>query len=199
MENHEKIYEKTKNNSIGPDKKAPAKRTKKSIATTISISLLIMTLAASGLAHYLGVSTKKTTIDNQPTIEIEYKNEYNGYKTREITTFARLRAIDFLKEHGITEYVTIEDRRDYKYSAEDYKKISELDESYLSALYTLTTPETFNEFLKALGYTNLDDFLISNNYLDSKGKASTRTWRIFDLEKISTIMKNMTEEKRQTK
>ena len=79
------------------------------------------------------------------------------------------------------------------------KKIEELDETYLYASYIATTKETFMNILTSLGYENLEDFLIKNEYVDENGKGSIYVWCIKNMEEMSLIMKQATEAKGLTK
>lgn len=200
-QDYQKIYESAKENSIGPEKKAPASRKKQKLYINITIGVLVAGLATAGIVSIFAPKNDEKTITPEQTITetVEYESEYNGYSDIEIGTYERLRAKDLLDDYGFTDYTEEGNKRNYNYTSEDYKKITELDESYLYALYIITTENTFNEFLKALGYENLQSFLITNNYTDENNKPSLYAWALADLEEISLIMKDKTEEKVQGK
>ena len=96
-----------------------------------------------------------------------------------------------LKAHGFTEYEQpyLLGRRSYKYTAEDYKKIAELDESYLYAFYTSTTIETLTEACLALGYEDVKDFLLKNGYVNEDGNPDVGVWYKHNKKEIASIMK----------
>lgn len=198
---YQEIYESAKENSIGPEKKASASRKKQKLYINIAIGVLVASLATAGIVSiFAPKNVEEQKIPEQTISEtVEYEREYNGYSDIEIGAYERLRAKDLLDDYGFTDYTEEGNKRNYNYTSEDYQKITELDESYLYALYVITTENTFNEFLKALGYENLQAFLITNNYTDENNKPSLYAWALADLEEISLIMKGKTEEKVQGK
>lgn len=119
---------------------------------------------------------------------VSYTNTYNGYKDHEIGAYERLRAKDLLEDCGFTDYSMEGSKRHYNYSAEDFRSVEELDETYLYALYVICDEETFETVLVALGYENLADFLTRMNYVDDEGNPSLLVWSITDMELISGIM-----------
>ena len=196
----DRIYENAKENSIGPEKKSSAKREKKTVAMKITIGALAAILAISGLTGCVQKTIQPTPNESTSISEnIEYKNEYNGYSDVEIGIYERLRLGDLLEANGFTDYTMDGQKKSYNYSAEDFKKIEELDETYLYASYIATTKETFMNILTSLGYENLEDFLIKNEYVDENGKGSIYVWCIKNMEEMSLIMKQATEAKGLTK
>ena len=192
----EKIYENAKENSIGSEKKSSAKREKKTVNMKITIVALASLLAVSSLTGCVFKTPEKPIKESVSITEtFEYQNEYNGYSDTEIGIYERLRLGDLLEANGFTDYKMEGQKKSYNYTAEDFKKIEDLDETYLDASYIATTKETFNNILTSLGYENLEDFLIKNEYVDENGKASIYVWCIKNMEEMSLIMKNATEEK----
>lgn len=193
------IYENTKKNSIGNEKKSQANRTRRSIPLKITVGVLVATLALSGLT---GCTLKKDYTNNTQTEQtqtIEYQNEYNGYKDTEIGIYERLRFNDLMEKYNFTDYEMKDNKKNYNYTSEDFKTITELDETYLYAAYTITTKETFNNILNALGYTNFEEFLVSNGYVNESNEPDLMVWCIKNMEEISLIMKNQTAERELTK
>ena len=86
------------------------------------------------------------------------------------------RLYELLDKCGIDAYDVVGLRRDYHATEEDYKKVSELDESYLCAMYYSSSKDAANEMAKALGYDSIDDCLIKNGYTDKDGNADFGLW-----------------------
>lgn len=148
------------------------------------LAAAILLTALQGCALIGMVSTEP----QEEAVQSEYQNTYNGYKDYEIGTYERLRAQDILEDYGFTDYTLDGQKRHYHNSAEDFLAITELDETYLYALYTICDEETFNVFLEVLGYESLADYLTQMDYVDSEGEPSLLAWCIADMEQISKIM-----------
>lgn len=131
------------------------------------------------------VERPETTEEKQ---EVTYANTYNGYKDYQIGTYERLRAMDLLEAYGLTDYSMDGRKRHYPYTVEEFRAVTELDETYLYALYILCDRDTFMVVLEALGYEDLEDFLIRMNYVDDEGEPSLFVWAVADMELISEIM-----------
>jgi hypothetical protein len=193
------IYNNAKSNSIGPEKKVLSNRTKKSIPLKIAIGALVATLALSSLTGCAINKKYDNNVDTQVTESIKYENEYNGYKDTEIGIYERLRFNDLMEQYNFTDYEMKGNKKEYNYTKEDFQTIEELDETYLYAAYIVTTKETFNNILNALGYENLGVYLVSKGYVDESGKPDLFVWCIKNMEDISLIMKTITEEKELSK
>lgn len=114
-----------------------------------------------------------------------------GFTTYQISTYQTLRLYDLLEANNLTEYEPEQlTRRNYKYTADDYKKVAELDESYLYAFYTETTLETLTEVCQALGYDDIEDFLIRKGYVDKDGNPDVSVWYKYNKKEIAAIMKD---------
>lgn len=118
------------------------------------------------------------------------KYDYH-FKVYQIENYEKLRVYDFFKKNGFTKYTQVGTKVNYHYTSEDYKRASELDDTYLYGMYLYTSQETFDEILKALEYSCFDDFLIKNGYIDENGQpeADYTRWRYDSLKEIDKIMK----------
>lgn len=180
------IYINLKENSIGSKKKCPNTRTTKKLSLKIPLSIVtaaLLSTCAIGIKTSINNNEEKTT-----NTKIEYTYDYYGYSTNEIYCYEKLRSSNLLKDNGFTDYTIVDNKVDYKYTAEDYKQIEDLNETYLYGFYIYTNEKSINEISKALGYNDLKDYLISNNHIDENGKESITEWRIHDLGVIGKIM-----------
>lgn len=207
------LFKKLVDNSVGNEKKCQNNRIIKKVILNLSLDALIMAFAVTSLTGCGDAIRKEspkitdTSKDDYsysamtPSFKEEFdemieKDNFNGYTTYEIRTYETLRAKEILNNNDLTEYGSFITengfKRKYNYKAEDYEKISELDETYLYGMYMVTHQETLNEILKSLGYENLDDFLLKNNYTDVNGNPSIKVWQSMDLVQMSEIMAQMT-------
>lgn len=177
-----RIYERAVANSVGKDKKCEYKKTIKNAIVKTATVTLILTLIASGLVGCEG----KYKIDSDG--ELKITSTENQFSTYEIACYQDSRVYNLLADYNFTNYEVVGTKRNYHYTAENYKKIKELDESYLYGFYVITTHETTNEVCKALGYQDLKDFLISNNYVDKNNNPDISVWYKQNKEKIIKIM-----------
>lgn len=110
------------------------------------------------------------------------------YDIIEISRFQSRRSLELLDSYGFTDYTMVDQKRNYHYTAEDYKKIDTLDETYLYGMYIETTDRTLREILRSMGYENLNDYLIQKGYVSSDGEPSTYIWNQYNAEVIDDIM-----------
>lgn len=142
-------------------------------------------IANLGSAYNRVISSSKVEEKEDPADDGLY-----GFTTYQISTYQTLRLYDLLEANNLTEYEPDHlIRRSYKYTADDYKKIAKLDESYLYAFYTQTTLETLTEVCQALGYDDIENFLISKGYVDKDGNPDVSVWYKHNKKEIAAIMK----------
>lgn len=192
-EQYEQNYESMLKNSVGPDKRCPYTTTVKKALLSVSLFTLTTSFILSGLcgcAKIQKFSNPQSSIETK--IEQSYddnqEDKYHGFSLYDISTYQRLRTYEIMEENGFNNYTTEGTRRNYNYTSEDFKKLDKLDETYLYGFYTSTTGSTLNQVCGALGYENLEDFLIKNNYVDSQGNPSTMVWSQSNSVQISNIM-----------
>ena len=126
--------------------------------------------------------------------------ESYGYSIANITDYGKLIVKGMLKDNGFTDYYTNEENeRHYNYTAEDYKSMPNFDERYLYSLYLVVDDYTIDEFTKSLGYEDLEDYLIKNDYVDEEGNPSTYNWYNVYLYNMAKIMNELPEEEESAK
>lgn len=188
-EDFERIYNNTMQNSIGEEKQCDYNKKTKKVTLRIALTTLTLILVTSCFINIIFPKIK----DNFDNVlyardEQHLELEYNGYSINSIRTYEKRRFYSLMRENGLTDYSQVDKKRDYHYTVEDYIKMEDLDESYLYAIYISTV--NINDFLIALGYTDLQDFLLKNNYVNEQGKPSVKTWRIETAKDISEMMLN---------
>lgn len=182
-EKYLQMYDNLKNKSIGNNKRV--KKNKKTVKAILKISIATM-LSTMALASFVGC----TSISREYNPE-DYKiviDTYSGYKPSEIINYEKLRVNDIMQAYGMEDYSIDGIRKNYHYSSSDYEKIIELDETYIHGFYMYSDMNTVTEVCKSLGYDNLTDYLIKNNYVDENGMPSEAKWEEENLEKIGSIM-----------
>ena len=194
MEKNDKnyiLYENLKKNSIGNEKKCKAVKYIKKGTLRVGITVLISAFTIgvlSGCNIHEDYFNNNDNENNHSSYE-QTLNDYNGFSIVEIRNYEMLRADDLFSNNGFHSYSMEGTKRKYNYKSSDYKRIKELDETYLYGIYLNTNSSTFNEVLQALGYSDLEDYLIKNNYVNKNGEPSTMAWSNADLEKMSQLMK----------
>lgn len=76
---------------------------------------------------------------------------------------------------------------DFEYTTEDWKKITEIDETWLPHFYSISNEKSFLEVLSVFGYTDLNTYLVEKKYTDKDGNPSISKW-------IETIYSKIREE-----
>lgn len=180
---YKEIYENMKKNSIGPDKKCKNIRIKKEAILKIALPIVMTTLITSCCTGLIKNHKEQRN-------ESSYSYTLNGFTRGDITCYEQLRVNDLLLENGFIDYNVIDNKKDYKYTKEDYEKIEDLDETYLYGFYITTTKNTTDEVSKALGYNNLNDYLNQKGYIKEDNQIDMNKWINEDNEKISKIMEN---------
>ncbi len=175
----EEIFNKFVEKSIGNDKVSKKDFKTKKASFNGPLALLIGLIITTSLTGCFGdgkeVSTKPSP--KQQTIsEFNDADETYGVDPADVYYYRGERLEELLEKYGFIEYTQEDGKRNYIYSADDYKKIEELDDSYLRAMYFLATPDDVNEMAKSLGYENIDDFMIKKGYVDEEGKPDHSYW-----------------------
>lgn len=177
------LFEKMKVNSIGNDKISEYKPIKKQIKFKFAKIAIITMLSMTCLTGCGNMISQDRNVTEQ-TIE----SNYNGYSLYDIHVFENYRLNTLLNNYNLTEYEENNRVRSYSYTVEDYKQISELDDSYLYAFYNMCDTQTVTTVCNALGYQDLNDYLIKNNYITKSGNPDTYEWSEANSENISNIM-----------
>lgn len=201
---YQKMYEQLKKSSIGNHKRCRAKRFKQRVTLKVALSTILATLCATCIVgcknnnnHY-----NKNNNSNHTTYVTEYNNtnnysvSNNTYSPSETSRYQKLRVNELMTNYDMTDYTKDPDnnrRRIYNYSSDDYKKITELDDTYIYGFYLLADTNTVDNVCDALGYSNLYTYLTVNNYVDDKGSPSVDKWYDANTIVIQSIMSEQSE------
>lgn len=192
--NYQELYEKLKNNSIGEEKISNSKRTRKQVLLRVSLTTLASVILMTSL---VGCGYQKNNNYNQTntTTESEYIFDDRGYTTGEITGFRKGRVYELMKDNGYQDYeVNNGMQRDYGLSVDQIKELSGLDESYMYGFYCVTTPNMAEKVAIALGYKNIDDYVIIHGYIDENGNPDYREWMHHDKENMVNLLFELEQE-----
>ncbi|MBQ7031458.1 MAG: hypothetical protein IJN13_03695 [Bacilli bacterium] len=190
----QKIYDRALENSVGNNKKCPFKKVFKTVVMKIALLTLLITFLASCMVGCFGNYKEEDINFTQSGEAFENDGKTNGFSTYQISTYQNLRLYDLLEAYDFTDFTLDGTKRDYHYTEEQYSQIQELDETYLYAFYTQTTPATLTAVCKSLGYDNLESFLLDNGYVDKEGKPSISIWYQHNKVEMSKIMKKAQED-----
>jgi len=182
------IYKKTVNNSVGRDKRCSYTKNIKNSINKIAIETLLLVFIASSLMGCTGqfaLNNNVSSMDNKESYTTTVERKYSYY---EIASFEKNRVYGLMEDNGLTDFIHKGNDKHYNYTAEDFKKIKELDESYLYGFYMVADRETLDEVCKALGYTDIKDYLIKNNYVDKENNPDVNVWYDSNLVNIQKIM-----------
>lgn len=194
---YNKIYEMLEKNSVGEDKRCVLNKKSRIVKLAVPISIIVSTLIVAG---FVGVFNNYINDDDTEQQTIYYTYNNYGYNTMDIVLFSEARVYTLLNNNNIIDHTFTEKGKiHYNYSAEDYKKIKELDESYLFTLYEMVDQYTVDEFSKALGYKNLNDYLEKNGYIDKDGEINIKKWSTENLECCAKMMDDMSIKKGKNK
>lgn len=184
------IYEKLKNNSIGEEKKSSNKRIKVQATLKKGIAAFLSVFAISSMVG-CGMHVKSNDEkDNNSVVSLwDINGTWNGYSYDQIVDFEENRVKEVLEINHMEDYTKEGHRRNYKYTADDYKKVIEFDESYIGGFYHLTDTYSLDQFCASRGYENFHDYLEKNGYTTEDGKDNLEKWQADNLEKISQKMK----------
>ena len=176
-EDYLKIYEKCKNNSVGEDKKI--KKNKTTITTNLkkTVATFIAILSMSSL---IGCGINKNNSSIEPsTMYWTIDETWNGYTYDQISKYEKSRIYNKI---GIDNVQNID-----MYTTNDFINIG-FNESYLLGFYLYFDENIVTEFCKSIGYENLNDYLIKNNYMDKDNNPVVDMWVADALENSSELM-----------
>ena len=182
----EQLLERMRTNSIGTNKRTTNKFIKTKKVLNIAMSTILSVVIAMSM-----IGCTKSNIEDKSTIQQEYSEIYEDYgvHTKDIQEYEIERLEKALEETGLIDYTLNEDNlRDYHYTAEDYRKINNLDETYLRSFYSIASDQSVDEMAKALGYNNLHNYLESKGFLYQNGNIDGQTWAAYDSIQIAKIM-----------
>ncbi|MBR3049211.1 MAG: hypothetical protein IKG58_01455 [Bacilli bacterium] len=177
-EKYQEIFDQAKKNSIGSEKQDPNKRITKKVKMMVTIPVLIGTLTAAGVLGVGCAMPVKNPIAQEKVTEDFRDMSYRdyGYSNIDIDSYAKIRALEKLSEAGFTA----DSKEGFKYhidaTAEDFKRLGELDSDHVYSLEEALDEETMDKVLESMGYEDIDDYLVKNNFVDSKGEAYRVKW-----------------------
>jgi len=188
---YKSIFEKLKQKSIGKDKRVRNKRTKIKATLKKSVAVLVSVMSAATIVG-CNLSNKKSnnSSKNETKIVQTVDKEWNGYTYYEITNYECNRLDETLSINGLTDYELNGGNRVYNYTANDYSKVHELNESYVRSFYLMTDSNTVDQFCISQGYQNFSDYMMKNGYTNSDGSNNISDWYENDLEVMSKIMES---------
>ena len=145
------LYENSKKNIIGKDKKQKLVKKIKSVATTTLVALIAITSGVS-----LTACTDPNTVNRIVSVYVfdaqEIYEKYNMSPTE-------------------------------RHSVEEYSKIPDINDENLIGFYEMRDRIECDKIAQALGYDNLDDYLVKNGYVNSEGGPSIKAWREYYADK----------------
>ena len=189
MENKlEEILKKTKENSIGIDKKSEfvrsAKVISKKVLTMLIVVSITVTLAACGNVNTIGSYPELNSPEIVQIEDIEYGNDLDMMKVAElrgeILTRIRVKLLNAgIKYRDSDGKVIVND-------VETYKKIYNIIEEELIGYYSLLGQEESGKILQILGYEGWDDYLIQNGFVDENNEPDIKLWENSVYEQLQT-------------
>lgn len=184
----EEILKKTKENSIGIDKKSEFVRSAKVISKKILTMLIVVSITVT-LAACGNVKTNDSYPDynNGEVIQvedIEYANDLDLMKVAElrgeILTKVRVKLLNAgIKYRDSDGKVIVND-------LETYKKIYNIIEEELIGYYGLLGQEESGKILQILGYEGWDDYLIQNGFVNENNEPDIKMWENSVYEQLQT-------------
>ena len=181
-------------NSIGNDKRCKKEFKIKKVIMKIALPVIIGIAMATSLTGCFFNYTPDNRVVEAVSEMGKISDNY-PFDLGDVRMYEKSRLYNLLDEKGITKFDGQYGLRDYDCTVDDYKMISELDESYLYAMYSCSSEEDANTLAQALGYTSLDDYLIKNEFVDSNGKPSTKYWGAVDAVQMAEKMNTELNEK----
>lgn len=181
------IYNNAKENSIGGEKKSPAKRYKINVPLSVATATLISIITIAGC---IAINNDKQTNPTDIQQEISYLTEIDGYSISDLSIYQNLRVYDLLDKNGFTDYEGSGYNRTYNYTKEDFQKLKGIDENYLYGFYCATSEDNFKDILSVIGYDSLDSYLIHRNYVDNQGNPSIEAWNNSTMQEMANLLKS---------
>ena len=189
MENKlEEILKKTKENSIGIDKKSEfvrsAKVISKKVLTMLIVVSITVTLAACGNVNTIGSYPELNSPEIVQVEDIEYGNDLDMMKVAELRGEILTRIRVKLLNAGIKYRDS--DGKAIVNDVETYKKIYNIIEEELIGYYSLLGQEESGKILQILGYEGWDDYLIQNGFVDENNEPDIKMWENSVYEQLQT-------------
>lgn len=175
-----KKYLKLKNNSIGSNKRSNGKR--RIIFGDLKKSTKLM-YTVFKFACITSCSIISEPMDKVSAFT-DSKGEYNGYSYSDIAHFETNRVYELMDNYELDEYSLEDGKRVYNYDSKVYKKIPQIDDSYLYGFYLISDTNTMNQISISFGYKDFEDYIHSNGF------KSEEEWIENSLNDISIIMQN---------
>lgn len=183
---YKNIFEKMKAKSIGINKRVKNKRIKIKATLKRSIATFLTILAASSMVGCNVKNNEKHSTKSSASYSMD--KEWNGYTYDEITNYELKRLDETLSSNGLTEYEMKDGNRVYNYTAQDYGKVPEFNDSYVRSFYIMTDSNTVDQFCMSQGYQNFTDYMDKNGYINSDGSKDISKWYDDSLEAVSKKM-----------
>ncbi len=183
---YKNIFEKMKAKSIGINKRVKNKRIKIKATLKRSIATFLTILAASSMVGCNVKNNEKNSTKSSTSYSMD--KEWNGYTYDEITNYELKRLDETLSSNGLTEYEMKGGNRVYNYTAQDYGKVPEFNDSYVRSFYIMTDSNTVDQFCMSQGYQNFTDYMDKNGYINSDGSKDISKWYDDSLEAVSKKM-----------
>lgn len=183
---YKNIFEKMKAKSIGINKRVKNKRIKIKATLKRSIATFLTILAASSMVGCNVKNNEKHSTKSSTSYSMD--KEWNGYTYDEITNYELKRLDETLSSNGLTEYEMKGGNRVYNYTAQDYGKVPEFNDSYVRSFYIMTDSNTVDQFCMSQGYQDFTDYMDKNGYINSDGSKDISKWYDDSLEAVSKKM-----------
>ena len=177
------IFNNLKNKSIGNNKKVKANFIKTKVLIGVSVLTTIATMLTACSINFSN-EKENNSIGHQ---KIEYLEE-NGITSTELISFEKLRTISLLNENNLNNYTETSAGRHYENTYTDYMKVSDLDDSYIHGFYLLSDDESVDEMCKGLGYSDFEDYMKKNNYVDENNNIDKEIWNYENMKVVVPIM-----------
>ena len=175
-----------KSKSIGTDKRVKNKRVKIKGNLKKSLAALLSVISISTMVGCNVKSNEKNSTRTSTSYSMD--KEWNGYSYDEITSFECKRLDETLSLNGLTEYEVKGGNRVYNYTAQDYAKVPEFNDSYVRSFYIMTDSNTVDQFCLSQGYQDFTDYMTKNGYINSDGSNNISKWYDDELESMSKKM-----------
>ena len=185
---YKNIFEKMKAKSIGTNKRVKNKKIKIKARLKKPLAGLMAVIALASVIGCGALKQHDPGKRNQTSYSWKSDDTWSGYTYNQINAFEEERLDKVLNSYNMTDYTKDGYKRSYNYTAKDYMKVTELDETYIHGFYHMTDSYTVEQFCISQGYQNLNDYLVKSGYTDSEGKEDINKWIADDLEQMGKMM-----------
>lgn len=189
---YEMMYEKLRENSIGPEKRCLDKRKKVILNSSVAAITLIFTLTCFvGINKPIEKVASKNLDTRDKVSSISNIDYISGYRVYDVKTYSKLRVNDLFLQYNYIDYKVDNNKRVYNYTFSDYSEVKELDESYIYGIYNFADSKTIDEVCISLGYSNFQDYLMKKGYVDELGNVDLIKWENEELIKMANYMSEL--------